>query len=114
MVWTLIEPGIAIVAASMATIRPLLRRMRIRGFESTDNPSSYGHHSGWSSRRRKSRAGSVPLEDVTLQDLDTKEPTTTISSKGKTAVSVQNLTFDELNKSLPTLPEYNERLGKVR
>ncbi|SPN98900.1 related to integral membrane protein pth11 [Cephalotrichum gorgonifer] len=35
MVWTLVEPGVAIVAASLATIRPLLRAMRIRGFDST-------------------------------------------------------------------------------
>jgi hypothetical protein len=35
MVWTLVEPGVAIVASSLATIRPLLRALRIRGFEST-------------------------------------------------------------------------------
>lgn len=39
MVWTIIEPGLAIVASSLATIRPLLRVMRIRGFESTPNNS---------------------------------------------------------------------------
>lgn len=36
MVWTLVEPGVAIVASSLVTIRPLLRRMRLRGFESTE------------------------------------------------------------------------------
>lgn len=35
MVWTLVEPGVAIVAASLATIRPLLRAMRVCGFDST-------------------------------------------------------------------------------
>ncbi|POS79481.1 hypothetical protein DHEL01_v202133 [Diaporthe helianthi] len=36
MVWTLVEPGVAIVASSLVTIRPLLRKMRLRGFESTE------------------------------------------------------------------------------
>ncbi|KAM0532692.1 hypothetical protein ACHAP9_005559 [Verticillium nonalfalfae] len=35
MVWTLVEPGVAIVAASLVTIRPLLRLFRLHGFEST-------------------------------------------------------------------------------
>ncbi|RGP73766.1 hypothetical protein FLONG3_6187 [Fusarium longipes] len=43
MVWTLIEPGVAIIASSLATIRPLLRAMRIRGFESTDHTYGTGH-----------------------------------------------------------------------
>ena len=37
MVWTLIEPGVAIVATSLATIRPLLRAMGIRGFQATEH-----------------------------------------------------------------------------
>jgi hypothetical protein len=43
MVWTLIEPGVAIIASSLATIRPLLRAMKIRGFESTDRTYGTGH-----------------------------------------------------------------------
>lgn len=115
MVWTLIEPGIAIVAASMATIRPLLRRMRVRGFESTDNPSTYGHNSAFStSRKGRSRAGSVPLQDVTLQDLDAKTgPSTTTKTKPKPEITVQSFTFTELNKSLPVLPENDPRLSAV-
>lgn len=46
MVWTLVEPGVAIVASSLVTIRPLLRQMRLKGF--TD-PS---FHSGSRSRNR--------------------------------------------------------------
>lgn len=34
MVWTLIEPGIAITAACLVTMRPLLRCLNLRGFES--------------------------------------------------------------------------------
>ncbi|KAL6855743.1 hypothetical protein J3F83DRAFT_764119 [Trichoderma novae-zelandiae] len=40
MIWTIIEPGVAIVASSLATIRPLLRAMKIRGFESTGRTHS--------------------------------------------------------------------------
>jgi len=39
MVWTLIEPGVAITAASLITIRPLLRALRFKGFES-DQPTN--------------------------------------------------------------------------
>ncbi|OTA67192.1 hypothetical protein K449DRAFT_211343 [Hypoxylon sp. EC38] len=35
MVWTLVEPGVAIVASSLVTIRPLLRLWKIRGFGTT-------------------------------------------------------------------------------
>lgn len=40
MVWTLVEPGVAIAAASLATIRPFLRKLRIKGFESSGRCSS--------------------------------------------------------------------------
>ena len=40
MVWTLIEPGIAITAASLITIRPLLRALNFAGFSSTGYTSS--------------------------------------------------------------------------
>jgi hypothetical protein len=40
MVWTLIEPGIAITAASLITIRPLLRALNFTGFNSTGYTSS--------------------------------------------------------------------------
>ncbi|KAI6782908.1 uncharacterized protein J7T54_002067 [Emericellopsis cladophorae] len=46
MVWTIIEPGLAIVASSLATIRPLLRAWRIRGFESSDDATDDSRRSG--------------------------------------------------------------------
>lgn len=46
MIWTLVEPGVAIVASSLATIRPLLRAMRIKGFLSTDKTPSTGISGG--------------------------------------------------------------------
>lgn len=36
MIWTLVEPGVAIVASSLVTVRPLLRKLRLKGFESTE------------------------------------------------------------------------------
>lgn len=53
MVWTLVEPGVAIVASSLVTIRPLLRQMRLKGFES----SQRSHSRGFWSRRGRSTGG---------------------------------------------------------
>lgn len=55
MVWTLVEPGVAIVASSLVTIRPLLRRMRLKGFESTERSRSRGL---WGGRSRGGRSTS--------------------------------------------------------
>jgi hypothetical protein len=82
MVWTLIEPGVAIVAASLVTIRPLLHQLKIRGFGSTDpsyaksrsgpnNPRSrITDHSGAGNSRNRNVPGSRP-GDLTLIDLET-------------------------------------------
>jgi hypothetical protein len=74
MVWTLIEPGVAIVASSLVTIRPLLRAWRIRGFQSTENSkrtgaTSYGHPA---SRTNRSNGGMPGFgsRDVTLVDVE--------------------------------------------
>lgn len=50
MVWTLVEPGVAIVASSLVTIRPLLRQMRLKGFESSERSRSRGL---WGARSRE-------------------------------------------------------------
>lgn len=87
MVWTLVEPGVAIVASSLVTIRPLLRQMRLKGFESTGaspsapytGPSRSGGTGGLGSRSTKSagrkRAGYGGMpgggpDDVALQDVE--------------------------------------------
>ncbi|KAJ2906606.1 putative integral membrane family protein [Zalerion maritima] len=59
MVWTLVEPGVAISAASLVTIRPLLRAWRLKGFESTDRYGSrrYGMPSGGNGSVMNSRQG---------------------------------------------------------
>jgi hypothetical protein len=76
MVWTLIEPGVAIVASSLVTIRPLLRAWRLKGFESTgNNGPSVGPGSQLSGTNRT--AGRIPggvpgcrPGDVTLVDVE--------------------------------------------
>lgn len=70
MIWTIIEPGVAIVASSLATIRPLLRAMRIRGFESTD------HKSTGNSFRRSLHQQPIALrsDDVALTSQSQRSP----------------------------------------
>lgn len=73
MVWTLVEPGVAIVASSLVTIRPLLRKMRLKGFESTERSrglqytgqsgslgATGGSRGGATTRSGQRRAGGMP------------------------------------------------------
>lgn len=71
MVWTLIEPGIAITASSLATIRPLLRAWMITGFQSTEESKS-GFRSG-KMTSRTNQSNKMPAfgsADVTLVDVE--------------------------------------------
>ncbi|RWA07091.1 hypothetical protein EKO27_g8012 [Xylaria grammica] len=72
MIWTLVEPGIAISAASLATIRPLLRRWRISGFTHSERSRGTGAPSQDQGSRIK-RASKMPgfgPQDVTLFDME--------------------------------------------
>ncbi|KAI1101962.1 hypothetical protein F4804DRAFT_314549 [Jackrogersella minutella] len=74
MVWTLIEPGVAIVASSLVTIRPLLRLWKIKGFGSTGQSRPTN---GISSNRmsRTNRSNKMPAfgsTDVTLVDIESQ------------------------------------------
>ncbi|PHH63449.1 hypothetical protein CDD81_5828 [Ophiocordyceps australis] len=76
MIWTLVEPGVAIIASSLATIRPLLRAMRVKGFTSTDRtPASDGTHSGkrnaYNSNTHGTQNSTVAygLQDVELHNI---------------------------------------------
>ncbi|KAJ3518194.1 hypothetical protein NM208_g14604 [Fusarium decemcellulare] len=78
MVWTLIEPGVAIIASSLATIRPLLRAMKIRGFESTENTYGTGHSAAMRSNANRSKPGTMPgfgPNDVSLVNVEPKRDT---------------------------------------
>jgi hypothetical protein len=58
MVWTLIEPGVAISAASLATIRPLLRLLKVPGFSTANN--TYGSGRSAPVRSRSKPGPSMP------------------------------------------------------
>jgi hypothetical protein len=74
MVWTLVEPGVAITAACLVTMRPLLRTLNFRGFESDsaaqstpltlrNDISSGGHWSTISSRGERKKSFSMTAID---------------------------------------------------
>jgi len=72
MTWTLVEPGVAIIASSLVTIKPLLRQMRIPGF-STAESSKYGPN-GEPARSGTNRSRGLPgfgPGDLTLIDIET-------------------------------------------
>lgn len=107
MVWTLVEPGVAIVASSLATIRPLLRAWRIKGFTSTDNTYGTGLSTTARSAAMRSRSksgtmtGSMPgygPNDVTLLNVEPK-----FGGGGFTPGTLATA-YSSRNKSLPTLP----------
>ncbi|ETS80135.1 hypothetical protein PFICI_07664 [Pestalotiopsis fici W106-1] len=56
MIWTIVEPGVAIIASSLITIRPLLRAWRVRGFQSTENTK----RTGGISNGHMNRSGVMP------------------------------------------------------
>jgi hypothetical protein len=83
MVWTLIEPGMAITAACLVTMRPLLRCLNLRGFESTpaaqqtpltlrNDVSSGGHWSTISSRGGEEREHKRSLSLTAMERLKTR------------------------------------------
>ncbi|KAI1801032.1 hypothetical protein F4811DRAFT_481521 [Daldinia bambusicola] len=73
MVWTLIEPGVAIVASSLVTIRPVLRKWRIKGFGSSglSRPTNAGNNSHPASRvNRSTKMPAFGFNDFTLVDIE--------------------------------------------
>ncbi|KAI0012750.1 hypothetical protein F4779DRAFT_625669 [Xylariaceae sp. FL0662B] len=73
MVWTLIEPGVAIVASSLVTIRPLLRIWKVKGFNTTGHSRQIGPFSNGQPASRTNRSSKMPgfgSTDVTLVDVE--------------------------------------------
>lgn len=101
MVWTLVGPGVAIVASSLATIRPLPRAMKIKGFESTDRTYGTGRSATMRSGTR-SKSGTLPgfgPNDVSLIIVEPKYDT------GSNLAPMNNRAPHPFhNKSLPAVP----------
>lgn len=74
MVWTLVEPGVAIVASSLVTIRPLLRLWKVRGFNSTgqSRPTNQYNSNRMSRTNRSSKMPGFGSTDVTLIDIESQ------------------------------------------
>lgn len=75
--WTIVEPGLSIVAASVVTLRPLLRAMKISGFSSTDTyATGYADraqqsHSNFSRPGAQGYVRSRELDELPLQNVRT-------------------------------------------
>ncbi|KAI0420124.1 hypothetical protein F5X98DRAFT_36384 [Xylaria grammica] len=132
MIWTLVEPGIAISAASLATIRPLLRRWRISGFTHSERSRGTGAPSQDQGSRIK-RASKMPgfgPQDVTLFDLEagltptrkSLSPTTGIPTSKFATYKTSNLPkiFDvaseeyDMREEPPTFHQKNTRRMEIK
>jgi hypothetical protein len=105
MVWTLVEPGAAIVASSLATIRPLLRSWRIKGFTTTDNTYGTGPSAAARSGVMRSKSGTVTgtmpgfgPNDVSLLNVEPK------FDEARFTPGTLATAYSARNKSLPILP----------
>ncbi|UKZ83538.1 hypothetical protein TrVFT333_011347 [Trichoderma virens FT-333] len=102
MIWTIIEPGVAIVASSLATIRPLLRAMKIHGFESTGRtrsaPSGYARHTADDGTMATIGQAFGP-NDVSLKRVEPSYDTAAPDPSTKTTIG---LTFDQSHTSRGT------------
>ncbi|PHH85655.1 hypothetical protein CDD83_111 [Cordyceps sp. RAO-2017] len=74
MLWTIVEPGVAIFASSLATIRPLLRLCKIRGFGSRTQSSRTLAGSA-DDRKMSTRQETCNFSDISLNEvIDTDPP----------------------------------------
>ncbi|KAI1390737.1 uncharacterized protein F4822DRAFT_162356 [Hypoxylon trugodes] len=85
MVWTLVEPGVAIVASSLVTIRPLLRLWKVKGFGTTGQSRPTGFNSNPMSRtNRSNKMPAFGSTDVTLVDVESGQQK---GSKSRTSIA---------------------------
>ncbi|KAL7931134.1 hypothetical protein V8C35DRAFT_117024 [Trichoderma chlorosporum] len=114
MIWTLIEPGVAIIASSLATIRPLLRAMKIHGFESTGRtrsaPSGYARHTAEDGNMATIGQVFGP-NDVSLTHV---EPTYDTAAKDPFSRTTVGLTFDQSHTRRVTSPRLDTQQQESR
>ncbi|RDW62106.1 hypothetical protein BP6252_11539 [Coleophoma cylindrospora] len=95
MIWTLVEPGVAIVAASLITIRPLLRKLNFRGFVTTNQTPA--------GRREGPYGHSISLRDNVVHGSGSWNTTTSTSGENLRRFSVNRLTHEEAGKQVSTI-----------
>lgn len=116
MTWTVIEPGVAIIAASLATIRPLLRAMRVHGFGSTGR-SRTAHSAPSAYARQTTEDRSVPvadrifgLDDVSLKSV---QPSYEIVPP-ESSISKIGLSIEEAQASTATVSRLDVEQTQTR
>ncbi|KAI1411925.1 hypothetical protein F5Y13DRAFT_190923 [Hypoxylon sp. FL1857] len=84
MVWTLVEPGVAIVASSLVTIRPLLRLWKIKGFGTTGQSRPTGQYTSrrMSHTNKSNKMPAFGSTDITLVDIESQT-----NSKSRSSVA---------------------------
>ena len=116
MIWTLVEPGIAISAASLATIRPLLRRWKIRGFTHNERSRGTGAPSqdqGSRAKRMSKMPGFGP-QDVTLVDIELAPAHTLSPAMGLQTPKFAAQKISYLPKAFDPEPdEYSREQGSI-
>ncbi|KAL5606149.1 hypothetical protein BROUX41_006083 [Berkeleyomyces rouxiae] len=85
LVWTMVEPAVATTASCLSTIRPLLRKLKIRGFETTEG-ASYGTGGGMGARSGQSRSRPDYYSEIRAGDIElgSKKSTTITTVVGAT------------------------------
>ncbi|OAQ98252.1 hypothetical protein LLEC1_00773 [Akanthomyces lecanii] len=97
LLWSMVEPGVAIIASSLATIRPLLRVLKIRGFESTHRTPS----TGMSGKKPVSSMPGYGPNDVSLHRV------TVVDSESR----MEALAYDEYHRHAAGLPSHQAPLN---
>ncbi|PHH52524.1 hypothetical protein CFIMG_002924RAa [Ceratocystis fimbriata CBS 114723] len=82
LIWTMVEPAVATTASCLSTIRPLLRKLRVRGFETTEGANSMtGGRGPRSGQSRSKHYSEIRPGDI---ELGSKKTVTTTMVAGAT------------------------------
>ncbi|RYP56040.1 hypothetical protein DL771_012181 [Monosporascus sp. 5C6A] len=113
MVWTLVEPGVAIIATSLATMGPLLRALGMRDFRSTGSQSHESHRFSYLRRKSKTnRSSEMPdsgSEGNIMQDIEQGH-----TNSGCTSETPSDAGTLARNTRGSRLPEWTSRVSEVQ
>lgn len=98
MIWTIIEPGLGITAASIVTLRPLLRALKIWGFASdSGGPYARGHDSAPPGNGPHDLEAIGRSQELGMIRTSSAAMTTTTVCSGKRGASVSMQTYSGSN-----------------